>query len=369
MYVMFLGFFTQVAPHLGEGAFWYQWDQLLDPCQRFGWTNLLFVNNFIPLQVATTQTCFYQSWYLAVDMQLFIFAPLLVFWYLSDPVGGKYATAALTLLSVVVTFILTFTQRWSLNSFDGAPVARFDIEGYSKPHVRAQSYFAGMLLGMIMKEWRAPLRKSWKTDLTMAVSIFVLLFMSLITVTGVYSRRACQPWESPWEDGCGSTWSPQATFWYTGTSRAFWAASMTAVIALCLKDAGGIINSFLSASFWAPYSYLTFGTYLVHPTVILVMQLSDDQKKYFTLKSFMMRYISVVVVSFAIALVFSLLVEQPLAKITKRYVLRAKKPRQTTRNGTSPDKDESLQERLMMDGDVTASGYGSIGGKAEVKMT
>ena len=81
LYGMTLGFWFYVAPHLGHGPFWYQWQPLMESCRKYGWTNWLFVNNFWPKDLANTETRVYHSWYLAVDMLLCIVAPVLIFLY------------------------------------------------------------------------------------------------------------------------------------------------------------------------------------------------------------------------------------------------------------------------------------------------
>jgi hypothetical protein len=48
LYVCVLAFYTQIPPHLGEGPFWFQWLSFVQPCHDYGWSNFLFVNNFIP---------------------------------------------------------------------------------------------------------------------------------------------------------------------------------------------------------------------------------------------------------------------------------------------------------------------------------
>ena len=147
LYVMTLGFYTLIAPHMGSGPFWYQWEGLLRPCREYGWTNLLFVNNFIPFDLPNTATCFYHSWYLALDLQLFLMAPLLVYAYRKNKTYGQLLRPLLA-LSILTTLYLGWMRKWSLNTFDGTAVARYDVEAYAKPHVRAQAYLAGMLLAM-----------------------------------------------------------------------------------------------------------------------------------------------------------------------------------------------------------------------------
>jgi hypothetical protein len=48
LYMFCSGFWMYTAPHLGAGPFWYQWENILAPCYESWWTNLLFVNIFLP---------------------------------------------------------------------------------------------------------------------------------------------------------------------------------------------------------------------------------------------------------------------------------------------------------------------------------
>jgi peptidoglycan/LPS O-acetylase OafA/YrhL len=351
LYVMTLGFWVEIAPRLGSGPFWYQWENFLVPCRAFGWTNLLFVNNFFPWDLPNVETCFYHSWYLAVDMQLFIVAPLLVFWYQRSPRGGKIATTVLMTLSILVTCFLAYYRKWSINTFDGAAVARFDVEGYAKPHVRAQTYLAGMLLAMMLQDRMLNLSVTLKTYLAMVTALLILALVTFITASGAYSRRACRYEEWPELNECGSTWTAGQTFWYAATSRAFWALGIGIICFLCLQGAGGVVNTFLSLPLWTPLSYLSFGAYLLHPIVIFVYQFGDRQKEPFRLSTFGLNYLAVSIVSFAFSLAFTLIVELPCASISKRLLSR--------RGGYVLQRPADF-EKLLADVETSGNIYGSI---------
>jgi peptidoglycan/LPS O-acetylase OafA/YrhL len=324
LYVCVLAFYTQIAPHMGDGPFWYQWLSLLQPCHDYGWSNFLFVNNFFPLDLSITQTCFYHSWYLAVDMQLFLVAPLLVYMYQSDAARGRWATLAMWALSVSVTVYLSYTRQWSINTFDGAAVARYEIEAYAKPHIRAQSYLVGMYVAMILPPAALRQRSPWtyKHVVAMLVALSAMALVTFGTASGAYARRPCQYKEWPQHDQCGSLWSPSLTFWYTALSRTVWTVGVGVVMHLCLGRSRGenLVSSILSWKCWTPLSQLCFGVYLIHPIVIFVWQLADREKQVFRLLTFGMDYLSVCVVSYVAALAAALLVEFPCAALWKDFV-------------------------------------------------
>jgi peptidoglycan/LPS O-acetylase OafA/YrhL len=360
LYAMCLGFYTQVAPHLGSGPFWHQWIGLLKPCHDSIWTNFLFVNNFLPFDTQTTNTCFYHSWYLAVDMQLFVVAPLLVFWYQASPRQGGFVTATLFVASVLVTVYLSYTRHWSVNTFDGVAVDRYDMEAYAKPHVRAQAYLAGMYVAMLLlsekvktssrhesrrhplnddhscsSSWRSPF--TWKHRSLMAISLLSMAAVTFGTATGAYARRPCTYKEIPLLDECGSLWSPFTTFLYTGFSRTAWALGTAAIIHLSVgrgswgSGDGNFVSAVLSWRCWTPLSQLSFGVYLIHPIVIFVWQLGDREKQVFRLLTFGMDYLSVCVVSYVAALLAAVVIEFPCAMLWKYFVVGARGSTSMTR--------------------------------------
>jgi len=88
-----------IAPVLGQGPNWFKHVALLEACKENWWTNLLYINNYvIPdvkvfsqfctflqvkliLQIFISQgkLCIGQAWYLACDMQMHVFSPLVFY--------------------------------------------------------------------------------------------------------------------------------------------------------------------------------------------------------------------------------------------------------------------------------------------------
>lgn len=322
LYIMCLLFYTQVAPQLGSGPFWYQWLALLKPCHDTLWSNLLFVNNFWPPNQPVTSTCFYHSWYLAVDLQLFLVAVCLVFWHQSRPKCARITTLILWFSSVIGTAIGAGLRHWSVNSFDGAAVVRYDTEAYAKPWIRSVAYLTGMYVAMLLPRSKLATRSPWRRihHWIMAMALFLMVAITLGTAFGAYSRRACRTQDWPADDQCGSEWSSFLTWLYTSTSRSVWCLCLGTLLYICLgrPAAGNPVAALLSWSAWTPLSHLTFGAYLIHPVVIFIWQLGNHQKEDFRLATFGMNYVSVTMVSYVAALATALTVEFPAAALWKR---------------------------------------------------
>jgi peptidoglycan/LPS O-acetylase OafA/YrhL len=348
-YLTCLGIFVFVAPrYLGSGAFWYQWQSLLQPCAEYGWTNLLFVNNFYPTDTSTTNTCFYHSWYLAVDVQIFVLGVLLLVVYQRSRIAGLLSASVLFVALTVMQAVLTHDRSWSLNTFDGAAVARYDVEAYAKPHVRAPSYLTGMICAMVLIRQRRRRQHEYRHQYDRQISLdserscshriqngcttaLVLAccatmgFVTFCTASGAYARRPCQYGEWPHEAGCGSLWSPRVTFLYTAFSRTLWVAAVSTLIFLLCGTKSSVSNSYddgtepplllqavrsiLSLSAWRLPSKLSFAAYLMHPIWLFVWQLGAPSSKYaWRTATFVMQYAAVCVLTFASSYVIVLVV-------------------------------------------------------------
>ena len=321
LYGMSLLFYTQIAPHLGGGPFWYQWLALLEPCHDYGWTNILFINNLVPFDLATTQTCFYHSWYLAVDMQLFLLSAGLIFWYQENPIHGKRATAVFWTLSTAVGTYLAAVRGWSINTFDGAAVARYDVEAYAKPHIRAQSYLTGVFVAMLLTGSAATKRChfSWRERAIQNFCLLSMLVVAFIAAAGAYTRRPCQYSDWPDEIECGSEWSDTVTWTYTSMSRTVWCLCIGSLMYIFIgrPSNSSPVSYVLSWGIWAPLSRLSFAAYLIHPIIIFLWELGSTEKAVFRPFTFVMNVISICVASYTAALVATLLIEMPAANLWK----------------------------------------------------
>lgn len=75
-YAAMILFIVSIAHHMGDGPFFKPFmNQLSKSCENNWWTALLYVQNYAnPLQLCLTNT-----WYLSVDMQLFILSPFVIY--------------------------------------------------------------------------------------------------------------------------------------------------------------------------------------------------------------------------------------------------------------------------------------------------
>lgn len=100
--------FTMFAYSFGDGPLWFEATHKAHlSCNKNWWRHLLHIANYID----TRQMCFIHYWYIAADMQLFLFAPILMFLlYQKRRIGYALATL-IGLLSIGSVFYTTYIRN------------------------------------------------------------------------------------------------------------------------------------------------------------------------------------------------------------------------------------------------------------------
>jgi len=81
------------------------------------------------------------------------------------------------------------------------------------------------------------------------------------------------------------------------------------------------VASILSWHGWKLWLRLSFGVYLIHLVTLFIAQLNHTDKEMFVVGTIGMHFVSVCVISYALAAVAALLVKLPCANLWKWYVV------------------------------------------------
>lgn len=115
----FLGailFNAWVLPHLGNGPLWgHLVENNAEVCQSGMWPNVLFVQNWWPFR----HQCAPHLLQLAVDVQLFVLAPILVWLFQNNVVVGVGVFGVLHAFSAAMRYSQTISERLSYIVFHG----------------------------------------------------------------------------------------------------------------------------------------------------------------------------------------------------------------------------------------------------------
>ncbi|XP_044737962.1 nose resistant to fluoxetine protein 6-like [Chrysoperla carnea] len=235
---------------LGTGPSWETVNHnFQDNCKEHWWSSLLYIHNY----VAPEQNCVGQTWYLSVDMQLYILSPLILI-----PIGKwpKITPYLFGILAVVFTIIPTIVA-WHYE----IPALALNVAipdwhkiYYAQVHTRAGPWIIGLALGYILFETK---HKKYRIN-----KILVTLLWLLTAAVMLYIIFGNYP-------GLDDNFQYSRLYnsLFTGFHRNLWALGLSWIVFACIHGYGGPVNWFLSLSVFQFFAKLTYCLYLLHKAV------------------------------------------------------------------------------------------------------
>ncbi|RZF48950.1 hypothetical protein LSTR_LSTR003026, partial [Laodelphax striatellus] len=143
------------------------------------WTNMLFINNY----VHTDRQCNPQTWYLAVDMQLYLLSPLVLFPVYKSRIFRKVGLPLLVLISILISFFISYSNQIPAGSIiarDLQTMESYSTE-YITTHTRFGSWVIGIGLGYLLYQ-----TKNTKIKLSKLTVACCWLFSAVVCTTIVF---------------------------------------------------------------------------------------------------------------------------------------------------------------------------------------
>ncbi|XP_055939748.1 nose resistant to fluoxetine protein 6-like [Argiope bruennichi] len=304
VYALLIAFNTLVFKYTGSGPFWGE-DSNVEACKKYWWWNLLYINNFLPME----SMCLTWTWYLANDMQFFLMGVLILTILWRWPVVGLAISSALLICSWILTWCISYSYDL-IPLFVGLSTAS-DYDSYknglllnwnriySKPYCRCGPYIIGILLAYIMYQ-----RRDSKWNLNLGVKSFGWCCATLCSLSVIFGLYHVKNNETLFH-------------FYNALSRSAFCLALAWVIFCCLSGNGGLVDRFLSLKIWIPLSRLTYCAYMFHPLIMSWYFESQETPFYFTHVNMIMLYFGFLVVSYITAFAISVIFETPIINIEK----------------------------------------------------
>ncbi|XP_017066863.1 nose resistant to fluoxetine protein 6 [Drosophila eugracilis] len=296
--------YMKILPRMGDGPLYgsVNFDDY-SLCENTWYWTLLYVQNY-----ATHEICLGHSWYLAVDMQLYIIAPLL----LIGLYKWKRKAAAVIFVSMLLLaaclFSMMVIKDISLLSVTNDAMKKI----YFSTHTRASPYLIGILFGYFLHVNRG---KSFKLN-RIAVILgwllsLALLFTCLFSIYG-YTKNSETP--SILEEAFNLTFT-----------RIAWPLGLCWVVFACMQGYGGLANSFLSSPLWQPMSKLSYSAYIFHMFIEGLNAGLTRTNTFFSDYQVMLRFWGDFGFTMILAFVAYIAIEAPFGNL-ENLLLPAKKP-------------------------------------------
>ena len=259
LYAMVIFLHATLLKHLlAYGPQGYALDHWFQGCSDDWWISLLYLNNFNIRGVDEFYGpgCLGHSWYLSVDMQLFIFSPIIIYLLWKYPKFGLILSGIVTLGATLTPLAITWDRDMVYDGWSG-DFAAF----YTKPWNRIQPYIIGLLVGFFLHK----LKNKPKLPINWIVNTICWLVAGAVAATCIYGIANYSIADS----FAGKFPELYQQALYIGFNRLAWSLAISWVIIACIKKKGGPINEFLSWSGFVPVARLSYCMYLVHFTIIM----------------------------------------------------------------------------------------------------
>lgn len=291
----------------GSGPLWKTMTgDMVDRCKQYWWSALLFIQNY----VNPSEVCVNHSWYLSVDMQLFIIAPILVYGLFKFGIKMIIVTLGLIIGSISFTFYISFSNeiRFSpVQDILNGTLALKETKIYYPTHTRMGAWLVGNLLGYaLFKTKQKPLRMNSKL---LVLGWLLTFFTFIVIIFGTYPLHQLN-YTGPivLDAFCESIF------------RIVWSICLAWIIFTCIHGFGGIVNDFLCLQIWEPLGKLSYSAYLLHYPIQRILSASRRGPLYFSDFTVLQRFGGDVIISFGVALIWVLVLEMPVVGLDRRLL-------------------------------------------------
>jgi len=120
-------------------------------CNPNIWRNVLFIQNFFP----SSEMCLIWTWTIAVEWQMYLVSPLIVWVVLRWPGRSRLFLSTLTFISLALYLGLKAYEA------TGDPVYFGAVPVIFWPFTRMYAYFAGMLVSVAFEQYQQPQGSEW----------------------------------------------------------------------------------------------------------------------------------------------------------------------------------------------------------------
>ncbi|XP_016995112.2 nose resistant to fluoxetine protein 6 [Drosophila takahashii] len=264
-------------------------------CESTWYLTLLYVQNY-----ATNDMCLPHTWYLAVDMQLYLFSPILLIVLYKWGKKGAAGVLLLMLLLSACLFATIMTNDYKIMFKDGGQVPEVQKKIYYYTHTHAAPWLIGTIFGYFLHLISG--RKLQLNRLAVWSGWLLCLAMMFTAIFALF----------PYAKLLGSSPTVLEGALYYTLCRVGWPLALCWVVFACTKGYGGLANSFLSSPLWQPLSKLSYSAYIWHIFIQEVNNRRIRSNTYFSNYDVMLNFWSTFGFTLLMSYVLYVAIEAPL---------------------------------------------------------
>ncbi|XP_045447506.1 O-acyltransferase like protein-like [Melitaea cinxia] len=294
---------ASVFHRVADGPYWEDVATSVQNCRSFWWTTLLHVQNL----VNPGHLCVRHSWYIAIDIQLHIISPLVLYWML-----GKTRKAAWIALIAGFLVVMTTSTVWifimntaspSLTLIDAEQQKDYLQNFYYLPWTRAAPFIYGMIVGYVIHIYKGK-------NIYLNIGFVLLLWVISLGVIASAFYLSYETMQLDWDNKLGDNI-------INSFMRLIWSIALSWIIFACVKGYGGPINWFLTLSVWKLPSRISYAMYLYHYPLTFVIAGTQLATVHFSMGLRIYEFMSVLMLSFLLAFFMTVIIDAPFSIYTK----------------------------------------------------
>jgi peptidoglycan/LPS O-acetylase OafA/YrhL len=320
-YFFVLLMYLKIVPLLSSGPFWNILDNDQSFCNQYWWTNLLYINNLYPTE--NHGGCYAVAWYLANDVQFFIFVPWIVWSTSLSPSCTIGILLVIMLTSMMSSFFIALHQHWSISIYNFNAFMEYFQSYYIVPWGRCPPYIFGIILAILWFFYKEDLKKVVLSRMQSLLLFCIALFLFGITIIGGRGAYSNLP----------SDWSNLTMSFYIALSKPAWSVGVFILVGLLFMEQLLWVDLILNNHLMAVLGRISFCIYLVHPSIINWYYYSAETPPHFNGLWYTINYLGLLSLSIIVSILVHLFVELPVGNLTKLMLNEKpkKKPQDSTR--------------------------------------
>ncbi|GFU13151.1 o-acyltransferase like protein [Nephila pilipes] len=309
LHMLMLGFFTTLYSYTGSGPLWPTFTT--NPlCRDTWWSNVLYISNWWSVY----EQCLPWTWYIVIDMQLYIISPLFLIPLMKRQKLGYFLVGAAIFGGCLATLLLTLHYNLASGiSRMESPTEEifitlhrfweyFDLL-YAQPYTRISSYLVGSLVAFYVYKRRTN-NTGKNSTLTLLFGWIVAIVMMGVCFFALYGGQS----------------STRQIAVYNAVKEIFFSCGFGWIIYVCVTGQAGFLNTFFSWKYFVPFSRVSYCVNLIHVSLILRHYLTSVKLEEPTVipKIYLITRISAM--SFLISFLMSLIFEFPTSRLFTLYM-------------------------------------------------
>ncbi|XP_048480394.1 uncharacterized protein LOC105382199 [Plutella xylostella] len=292
---------ASVFHHVADGPQWQLFVRKVYNCRTYWWSTLLHVQNYMN----ASYMCLGHTWYIAVDVQLHIISPLVLYWVLTSKRAAWYGLTAA--LATSLTAATIFNAAWGFKSSAIQASIENDLNYnryyYINTLCRAPPFFVGMIYGYLLYSLQDTQIRIKRPILLLTWSLWFGVVSTVLYLT--YPMQQAE-WEHPVLD-----------VFINSFMRPVWGLAIGWMIFACAKGYGGPINWFLSLRAWKAPSRLSYAAYVLHYPLLFVVNCTALAPVYFSDEPFIFKFFADFTVAAIASLIATILIDAPCSTLIK----------------------------------------------------